>query len=94
MSVKVLAQIVFNVTRHPDQDAALQKQKSAAHHTRTQDLQRGGKQFRPRNPIPILINGVADDERNPKVEKNSGENAKDAGYQRYFVRPKVFGEFS
>ena len=78
MGIEVLAQIVFDVARHSDQDAPLKKKKSAAQKARTQDLQRRDGEFRPRNSIPVGVNCVSDDERNPQIEEYSGKYAKDA----------------
>ena len=55
MGVEILAQVVFDVTRHSNQNAPLKKQKRAAGETGSQDLHSRNSETSPANRGPILI---------------------------------------
>src|SRR5437867_5136438 len=94
MRVKILAQIVFNFTRHSNQDAALEKEERPADHASAEYHERGDCQARPGNLAPVCVDGVANDQRNVKVEKDTSQYAGDANSQRDLIRKKVAAEFS
>ena len=61
VGIKILAQVILDVPRHPDQDAALQKQEGAADCAGSEDFQRSDCELGPANRGPVFINGAADD---------------------------------
>ena len=94
VSIKVLAQIVFNMTRDAIDEAALQKKKEAPDSAETQDLERGNSQLGPGYLAPFGINRFADNQRDAEVESDVRDNAADADDQRKPIRPKIAREFS
>ena len=77
VGVKVLAQVVFNMTRDAIDDAALQEKKETAHSAETQDLERGNRQLGPGYLGPIGINCPAHNQRNAEIEEYITQDAGD-----------------
>ncbi len=65
--VKILTHVVFDVARHADQNAALQKEKEAADETCAKNLRGRDDEFRPRDFSPVRVNCLADKERDEKA---------------------------
>ena len=59
--IKIISQIVFDVTRHADEDAPLEEEKYAADHAGAQYLDRSDCQFLPADLLPVRIDGLAYD---------------------------------
>ena len=94
MGVKVPPQVGFNMARHADKNATLKEKKSAADYAGAEHLQSRYRQPGPGNLSPVFVNCLSDDEGNGEIENYTGNNAKNAGDERYLVRTKVSRKFS
>src|SRR5712692_102411 len=89
MSVEIVSQIIFNMSRHADEDAPLQEKKYSARRAGAENLQRGNRQLAPRNDSQVLVNRSPNDQWHCHVEDDIPHDAGDADDQRKPIRTEI-----
>ena len=92
--VEVLPQVVLDMARHADENAALEEEEDAADDARADDEQRRARDVLPRRPRAQVVHRAPDEDRDEQPDDRPGQDAEHAHDERGLVRSEVEREFS